>query len=229
MIRAILFDLDDTLLDFHRAEAEAVAEALRRMEVEPTPEAVALYSRINAQHWVLLEQGKLTREQVLVGRFRELYAQLGLVRSAETTMEIYEKRLAVGHYFVPGAPELLDQLVQSYALYLVSNGTAVVQDGRIASAGIARYFRDIFISQRMGADKPSPVFFDRCFARMPGISRRETVIVGDSLTSDMQGGRNAGICTCWFNPLGKPYSPDLPVDYQIHRLDQLPALLRQIP
>lgn len=225
MIRTILFDLDDTLLDFHASETAAITQTLQHMDVPPTGETIRRYSAINAAQWKLLELGELTRQQVLVRRFELLYAELGIQRDPQQTCKLYSSLLSQGCELIPGAVALLEQLSPSYGLYLVSNGNAAVQDSRLARSGLARYFRDVFISELIGYDKPRREFFDHCFARIPGLDRSQTLIVGDSLTSDMQGGLNAGIQTCWFNPQGRPCS--LPVTYEITRLDELPPLLAQ--
>lgn len=228
MLKTILFDLDDTLLDFHKAEAAALRKTLIQLDVEPTDAIVFRYSDINAAQWKLLEEGRATRDQVLTRRFEILFSELGIDRPSGQAREIYESFLGKGHYFISGAPEVLELLAPKYDLYIVSNGTARVQDGRIESAGIAKYFKGIFISQRIGVDKPNPEFFDRCFASVPGFSRDEAIIIGDSLTSDIKGGNNAGIRTCWFNPHGIPRREDIRADYEIARLDQLPRLLADI-
>lgn len=228
VIKTVLFDLDDTLLDFHKAEAIALRQTLIALELEPEETTIARYSEINAAQWRLLEEGKLTREQVLTRRFAILFEELGVERSSAQAKEIYEHLLGVGHYFIPGAPEILEVLAPQYDLYLVSNGTATVQESRLESAGIKPYFKDIFISQLVGFDKPQKEFFDRCFAQIPNFVREDAVIVGDSLTSDMRGGINAGIRTCWFNPHRKPRREEIPVDYEIGALSELPALLERI-
>lgn len=139
----------------------------------------------------------------------------------------YEYLLGIGHYFVDGAPELLQALKDKYELYIVSNGTASVQDSRLESAGIAPYFKDIFISERLGADKPTKKFFDIVFSRIEGFERDKAVIVGDRLSSDILGGINAGIKTCWFNPKRLPGKENIPADYEIHALSELPELLEK--
>lgn len=224
----VLLDVDDTLLDFHKAEAAALARTLTDMGIKPKPEILSRYSRINAQQWELLEEGRITREQVLIRRFDILFAELGIDRPGAEAKEIYERYLSIGHYFMDGAPELLEALWEKYELYIVSNGTAAVQAGRIGSAGIAKYFRRIFISEEIGFNKPSREFFDRCFEMIPDFDRERTLIVGDSLTSDIRGGINAGIKTCWFNPKGKPGRVDIRANYEIRSLSQLPELLEQI-
>ena len=221
----VLLDVDDTILDFRKAEAVALSKALAERKIEPTPAIIERYSQINKSQWELLEEGRLTREQVLLRRFELLFEELGLDLSPERMRDRYEHYLAVGHYFVPGAPELLRELYGKYALYIVSNGTASVQAGRLASAGIENFFEGIFISQEIGCNKPEQAFFERCFARIANFDPRRAMIVGDSLTSDIRGGRNAGILSCWYNPRGSAPRQDIRPDYEIQSLAQLPALL----
>lgn len=224
----VLFDLDDTLLDFHKAEAVAIRRTLTAVGAPANDETAARYSEINDAHWKRLEKGELTRVQVLTGRFAQLFRELGVSFSPEDAWHIYERNLSEGHWFIDGAVELLETLAPHYTLCLVSNGTASVQDKRIESAGIARYFEQIFISQRVGVNKPATAFFDHCFAALPHLDRDRTIIVGDSLTSDILGGRNAGIRTCWFNPHHLPPRADIPADYEIAALCELPPLLKRI-
>lgn len=225
MLKTIFFDLDDTLLDFAHAEAVALSRALREMDVPVTDGILARYHEINAAQWELLEEGRLTRPQVLTRRFDLLFQELGLCRSSRETCDRYEGYLAEGHFFIPGALELLAALAPRYDLYIASNGAAAVQHSRLDSAGIKPYFKGIFISEAVGFDKPSLAFFEAAFAAIPGFSRETALMVGDSLTSDIRGGAGAGIRTCWFDPHGKPQRPDITPDFRITALDQLPALL----
>ena len=227
MFEYLFIDLDDTILDFKKAEYVAVQKTLRQQGLEPTEEVCQRYSQINQAHWEMLERKEITREQVLVGRFQVLFQELGCDADAEETAKIYAKNLSIGHYFLPGAEEALQQLAPKYKLYLASNGTTWVQEGRLDSANIRQYFQDIFISQQMGANKPAPEYFQRCFARIPGVDLSKTMIVGDSLSSDMLGGKNAGIATCWVNPRHK-ISATVQPDYEIESLSQLPALLDKL-
>ena len=224
----VFLDIDDTLLDFHKAEALALSRAISEMGVEPQPELLSRYSEINRQQWELLENGLLTRDQVLLRRFELLFAEKGLSLSAPDLRDRYEGHLAEGHFFMPGAPELLEALYGRHRLFIVSNGSAVVQAGRIASAGIARYFEQIYISEQIGYEKPTPAFFDRCFACIPDFEREKAIIVGDSLTSDIRGGRNAEIKSCWYNPRGQQPRDDIQADCEIRTLSELPALLEDL-
>ena len=228
MIEFLFIDLDDTILDFHKAEHIALQKCLLFYGIDPTEAVCSRYSAINRAHWERLERGELTREQVLVGRFSTLFAELGVSADAAQCADMYAENLGVGHYFLPGATEALEQLAKKYKLYIASNGTAKVQAGRLKSANISHFFQDIFISQNMGADKPSRVYFENCFARIPGFDPKKAMIVGDSLTSDIQGGINVGMATCWVNPKHAPGRADIIPDYELESLAQLPALLERI-
>lgn len=228
MVKTLFFDLDDTLLDFTLAEAAALRRALTEMDAPATEAVLDRYHVLNQRCWEQLEEGSLTRDQVLIRRFDLLFEELGLTRSSRATCDLYEGCLAQGHWFIPGAPELLRELAPKYDLYLVSNGAAAVQHSRLESAGIVPYFRGIFISEEVGFDKPRREFFDRCFAAIPGLDRSAALIVGDSLTSDIRGGLSAGIRTCWFNPKGKPSRPDIVPHYELKALSELPALLETL-
>ncbi len=225
MIKTVFFDLDDTILDFKKAERIALQKTFNTLGLPSDDKILSRYSVINAQQWQKLETGELTREQVKVTRYEHLFEEFNLSCCAETATGLYENNLAVGHYFIDGAEKLLSELFGIYDLYLVSNGAARVQKSRIKSAGIAKYFKDIFISQEIGFDKPDKRFFDICFSKIPNFSREEAIIVGDSPTSDIQGGINAEIKTCRFNPKGLPNSI-LP-DCEIKTLSQLKDILKK--
>ena len=229
MIERVFLDLDDTIFDFHKAERIAVSATLEEMGVPPREDILTRYSEINDWHWKALERGEMTRREVLTHRFRQLFDEIGRPDvSEERTQQIYEYRLGCGHYYMEGAEQLLRDLHGVYSLYIVSNGTRIVQERRIASAGIAPLFDGIFISQDIGYDKPRREFFEAVFARIPGFRRESAVIVGDSLTSDILGGIHAGIRTVWFDPRGKAPVPGIRPDHTVRALSELPALLRTL-
>lgn len=226
MIEFLFLDLDDTILDFQKAERLALAKTLESFGLPPTDTVLARYHEINREHWERLERKELTRQQVLVGRFAALFQEMGISAEAEKVARAYEENLSQGHYFLPGAEEALKSLSQTYKLYLASNGTARVQAGRLKSAGIIPYFQEIFVSEEMGYNKPDPAYFDACFARIPGFRKDRSMMVGDSLTSDILGGIQAGIATCWVNPHRKTGS--IRPDYEIESIVQLEALLKNL-
>ena len=227
MIEFLLLDLDDTILDFHKAERIALSKTFREFSLEPTEAVLDLYHKINKWHWEQLELGVMTREQVLVGRFDQLFGELDMEVDAAVCMKQYERNLSIGHYFLPGAEETIKRLHKKYRLFLVSNGTATVQHSRLTSAGLYPYFEQVFISQEIGFNKPDKAYFDRCFERIPGFLPEKALMVGDSLTSDIQGGINAGLRTVWINPKHKAFGNIRP-DYEIVNLSQLETILEEL-
>ena len=227
MIEFLFLDLDDTILDFHKAERIAIGKTIQDFGVEPTEEILTLYHEINKWHWEQLELGKLTRAEVLVNRFDVLFRELGREVDAPRCAKVYERNLSIGHYFLPGAEETVDRLHKKYRLFLASNGTAVVQKGRMTSANLYRFFEKVFVSQEIGHNKPSKAYFDACFAQIPGFDPERAIMVGDSLSSDIRGGINAGIKTVWVNPEHKNSGETRP-DYEIEYLSQLEALLETL-
>lgn len=228
MIEFLFLDLDDTILDFHKAERIALAKTIRDFGVEPTEEVLGRYHEINKWHWEQLELRKMTRPEVLTGRFRVLFEELGVPANPSAVTEKYTENLSIGHYFLPGAEEAVAALSKKYRLFLASNGTASVQKGRMTSANLYRFFEQVFVSQEIGHNKPAKAYFDIAFSRIPGFDPARAMIVGDSLSSDMKGGNNAGIRTCWVNPNHAPRNPEIHIDYEIEALAQLPGLLEAL-
>lgn len=228
MYEFLFLDLDETILDFHKAQDVALDQTLRNAGIDPTPEAKALYTRINLNCWEMLERKEITLEELKYRRFPEFFAVLGVQADDRAAVADYQRLLSQGIYLIPGAMEAVISLRRKYRLFIASNGTGDVQRQRIAGAGLEPWFENIFISDELGANKPSPAFFEKAFARIPGFDKSKAIIVGDSLTSDMLGGINAGITTCWVNPQGKPRRPDIPVDYEIRSLAELETLLETL-
>lgn len=229
MIKHLFFDLDNTLFDFSKAERIALDGALRDVGVIPTEEMVADYVRINNEHWRALERGEVTREYVMYHRFRELFDKYSPSASEVAAEDSYALRLGDRHYYIDGAEELIRSLHGKYHLYIISNGTKSIQDRRIDSAGIRDLFDGIFISQEIGYEKPDAEFFAAAFRTIPDFHREEALVIGDSLTSDIKGGINAGVRTVWYNPSGAALPPDITPDYEINELCRLPELLEKMP
>ena len=225
MIECLLLDLDDTILDFHKAERIAIAKTFEDFGVAPTDEVLHRYHLINKACWERLEKKEWTREQVLVNRFGILFNEVGVKVDPAACARAYEKNLSIGHYFLPGAEEAVASLSKKYRLFLVSNGTASVQKGRLTSANLYRFFEKVFVSQEVGHNKPAREYFEKVFEQIPNFDPQKAMIVGDSLTSDILGGITAGIATCWVNPGHLPLREDIPADYEIEGIHQLESLL----
>lgn len=228
MIRNLLLDLDDTLLDFKKAEAMAIRETFIQFNIDPSDENIQLYSKINRSCWARLELGELTREEVLHNRFDILFDTLGITGDSHEMQKTYEYKLSFGAFYLDGAEELLNTLYGKYKMYLATNGIVNVQKRRIEDSGIGKYFDDIFVSEKIGYNKPDKRFFDVCFNTIPDFKHDETVIVGDGLASDIKGGINAGIKTVYFNPKRLENDTGIIPDYEIHSLGELPTLLEKM-
>ncbi len=225
MIKYIFFDLDDTILDFHKAEHTALAKTLTHFNVSPDKEVLDRYSVINASQWKLLEKKQLTLPEVKVRRYKLLFDELSLNIDPKEATAYYEDMLSIGHWFIDGAEELLKTLYLRYELYLASNGTPRVQHSRINSADIEKYFKGMFISDEIGVSKPNKGFFDHCFSTIKSFDKDNAIIVGDSISSDILGGKNAGIRTVWFNPKHNSNSTDVTPDFEIDKLELLYDIL----
>lgn len=225
MIKNILVDLDDTIYDFRKAEKIAVKKTLEESGLRSEEEVLERYHVLNQEQWKLLEKGEVTREQVKVQRYANLFREYGISKDPKEAAMEYESNLAIGHYFVDGAEDFLEKASKEFDLYMVSNGTSVVQHSRIQSGQIGGFFKEIFISEDMGVNKPSKEFFSYVFDHAD-IKKEETVVLGDSLTSDILGGLNFGLKTIWFNPNGEENHSDIKPDYEVKSLEEVIPLLR---
>jgi len=228
VIEFLLLDLDDTILDFQKGEEYGLRKTLQDAGITPTDAICARYSQINKSYWKRLELGEVTREQVMLGRFETLYEELGVTADPAASSAAYMDNMSSVHFFLPGAEAAVKSLAKRFRLFLVSNGTASAQERRLASAGLYPYFEQVFISQLVGVNKPAKEFFDRCFARIPDFDPAKAMIVGDSLSSDIQGGINAGIRTCWINPNHKTAPAERRPDHELESITQLEALLDRL-
>lgn len=228
MINTILFDLDNTLLDFTKAEEIALARTLSELGINPEEKVTKRYSEINLKQWKLLEQQKITRSELKIRRYKLLFDEFGFDCSAEKAAKVYEQFLSEGHFFMENAEEVLTNLCEKYDMYITTNGIAKVQKGRIKSSGLKKYFKDIFISEEIGFDKPRTEYFEKCFEKIENFEKEKAVVIGDSLSSDIQGGINAGVKTVWFNPKREENSSSIKADYEISDLREIENLLKSI-
>ena len=223
MIKIILWDLDRTLLDFDLCERNSLKAQFRKFNLpECTDEICSLYSQINIKHWQMLERGEITKQQVKVMRFEELFETLGIndVSSEEFT-EAYEDGLADTTAFIENSPEIIKSLKGKLLQYAVTNGAMNVQKNRLRNSGFDKIFDGVFISDEVGYEKPSREYFDFVLNSIPPCDKSEIIIVGDSLTSDMLGGNNAGIITCWYNPEKLEKPDNLRIDFQLAGLNDI--------
>lgn len=218
----LLADLDDTLFDFSTSSRQALAETLRRLGLPVTDACIRDYLAINQSWWERFERGEVPKSAIYTGRFADFIARYHLDADPAEANDVYKDLLWRQRNFMPGCEALLRQLQPVCEVYVITNGTADTQNRRIAASGLAGYFRGVFISEELGCRKPEKRFFDQVLARIGPEKRGRALVLGDSLTSDMQGGRNAGLPTCFY---GDAARADGRCDYTIESLSQLPAVL----
>lgn len=223
--RVILFDADNTLLDFNRSEAEAFLQLLEHYGFAPDPSYVKEYHQINAQCWEAFEEGRMEKSEVLTTRFERFFKNHNRQEDGKEAEEYYRIHLEKGSHVIAGTFPVLDYLKERYSLYIVTNGVARTQHIRLRDSGLAPYFKKVFISEEAGSQKPQKEFFDYVFTHLPDAKPEDMLLVGDSLTSDMKGGVNAGIDTCWYNPSGAENKKNLPITMEIRSLEELKGIL----
>ena len=222
----VLFDIDDTLLDFPRSEKEALCEAFMLSEVELNEEMITVYQKINYELWKALERGEIERDELMTRRFEDFARFYGLEIDFLKVANDYLDCLGKKIYFIEGARELLDALYGKIRMYIVTNGLAKVQNSRYKLTGFDKIFDGMFISQEVGANKPDNRFFEYVAEHIDGFEKEKTIIVGDSLSSDIAGGINFGIDTCWYSAKGM--TPKIQPTYTVDSLDKvLPILLAE--
>lgn len=222
----ILFDIDDTLLDFKAAEEQALLWLFQDMDVEPTLAVKEKYKKMNQGFWRDHEAGILSRQELLDNRFRLFFEMYERDVDGPKTEVRYRHYLNQGYQLMTNSLEVVDTLSQKKDLYVVTNGVSVTQHQRLEKSGLAPYFKKFFISEEMGVHKPMREFFDIVFSEIPRLDKEKTVIVGDSLTSDILGGKTAGIDTIWMNPQEKEADAVQPT-YQIKKLTDLYQILEE--
>lgn len=196
----VLMDADETLLDFKKSEDFAIKNAMKEFRLPFKEGDEKLYSRINKETWKSLERKEITREQLKTLRFSRFFEALGydFEVNCHKFHLCYIDKLSQHGFMLPGAMEFLQEICKIAEVYVVTNGLAAAQKGRMKDSGIDKVVKKIFISEEVGFQKPEKEFFDKVFEEIGLCDKSKAIILGDSLTSDMQGGKNAGIATCLY-------------------------------
>lgn len=221
----LFFDADGTLFNFDLAEAKALEGTFRDLNIPFEPGYARVYQEINRQVWLEFEQGQITSEALRIVRFQRLFDALSVTVDAEAFSRRYLVNLAMASDLLPGAAELIQRLRQSYHLALITNGLKDVQRPRLARSKISNAFDEVAISEEMGVAKPDPQYFAAVFERIGLADKARVLVIGDSLSSDIQGGVNFGLDTCWYNPQGQDGSQKIKATYEIQQLGDLVDLL----
>lgn len=223
--RIALFDADNTLLDFARSEYEAITDCLVSRGLPHDDAVIARYSAINDAHWKMLERGETTRDRLRIDRFAVFFKEFGFDCDPVRMADDYMAALSTKSYPMDGAVELIENLTGRCRMFIITNGIALVQNARFNITPMAPHFEGVFISEDVGCAKPEKAFFDHVASHIPNFDSRDALIIGDSLTSDIQGGIQAGIDTCWFNPHGKTAPAGMSITHTIANLNEVEAIL----
>lgn len=221
----VLLDADETLFDFKTAERHAIFEVFSRHGIAPDEETFMRYHAINHALWRKNERGEIGKEQLAVQRFADFLSGEGRTEDPVQWNIEYLQALSHQSQLIEGAEALCRELSKYAKLYIATNGFATAQRGRLNGSAIAPYITKEYISEELGAEKPSSAYFEAIFTDLSVTEKREVLLIGDSLSSDMPGGIAAGIDTCWYNP-GKLPCTLRGITYEVHRLQEvLPLVL----
>ena len=225
----LLFDLDHTLLDFDTAEDVALTQLLKEEGVEDIQAYKDYYVPMNKALWKDLELKKITKAELINTRFAKLFAHFGIEKDGVYLAERYQFYLSQQGQLFYGAMELLDSLIdRGYELYAATNGITTIQTGRMAQSGLAPYFNQVFISEQLQTQKPDALFYEKIGQQIAGFSKEKTLMIGDSLTADIQGGNNADIDTVWYNPHHLENHTQAQLTYEVDSYQALLELLDKL-
>ena len=227
MITTLLWDMDETLLNFAAAERAAINALFQEFGFGECSDAMLeRYSKINRSYWERLERKELTKPEILVGRFRDFFEAEGLDSTVAAEFnEKYQLSLGDTIVFRDDSYNIVKSLRGKVKQYVVSNGTIAAQTKKLRLSGFGELMDGVFLSEDLGVEKPDILFFKKVFEKIHPEDKSQVMIVGDSLTSDIQGGNNAGIMTCWYNPEQKPYQGDLRINHEIRDLHEVYDLI----
>jgi len=218
----LLFDADDTLFDYPKASLNAFSRMCQANDIPDTPANYQLYFTISEELWHALDRGEVTKEFLVVERYVRFLKAINLHRDPVQCNQSFLTALGSKVFPIPHAEEVCRELcARGHKLYIATNAVASVHRSRMKSSGFDRWFLDDFISEEAGASKPTPGYFHYIFQSIPDLSPENTLMIGDSLSSDIQGANNAGLPCCWFNPAKLPRPADLRIDYEINDLKEL--------
>ncbi len=222
----LLFDLDNTLLDFSASERHALSQVCKEESIHLDEDHYLLYKNINKECWTAFEEGRLPKSQLRTLRFSRFFEAYGISVDANEIAHNYLNYLSQSAIYLGDAEAVLNQLGQQFRLGLITNGLKEVQRPRLQSINMQRFFEVIVVSDEIGPAKPAKAFFDHAFQEMGQPSPNKTLVIGDNLGADIKGGANYGTHTAWINPESKSsYIENLEPTYSLHKVEDMLNLL----
>lgn len=223
-IKVVLIDIDNTLLDFNACAKQAMMQASKEMNVNLPDNVLDTFLPINNSLWARIEQGSLTLDGLHQIRWNMVFSALGIKGDGPSFEKLFKKNLFYTAVKVQGATEMLEYLSQKYILCVASNGPYEQQEYRLNKAGLLKYISKIFVSERANVSKPSPMFFEYCFSQLDGFEPKDVLMIGDSLSADIEGAKKYGMATCWFDYY-KTENTSPFADYKISNLSDIKTIL----
>lgn len=223
--QTILFDIDDTLLDFQENERVSLENTFKELNINFNENIREKYIKINKKLWDKHERDIIDRQTIFTTRFSQLFKEIHIEADGLEVEKIYRQNLNSGIQLIDNAIETCKNLYKKYDLYIITNGFGKTQHIRLEKSGLNEFFKDVFISEEIGFQKPNIKFFEYVFKQIPNFKKENTLIVGDSLTTDIKGGINAKLDTCWFNRNFKQNETSLVPTYEINKLEQIYKIL----
>lgn len=221
----IFLDLDNTVLDFKAAEKNAITALLKNNSVIPDEELIRTYSEINDSYWKRFELGIIKKEEIFTGRFKTFVEKTGINADPAKLSEQYFNLLSFGNDIIEGAYQMLEAVKNmGVTVCVTTNGVAKTQYKRIKNSGLEKFFDYIFVSEDAGSQKPEKAYFDYVLKNIPKVPKEKILVIGDSISSDIAGGINSGLDTCWYNP--NEFNSETKPDYIIKSLSELPNIIR---
>lgn len=224
-MKTILIDVDDTIFDFALSAKAAILQAAKEFKIAFTEEMFNYYLQLNELLWEDYENCIIERSEIFKIRFPKLFEHFNINADGIKFEAAFLNHFKTEYVFIDGAKDIIEYLAKKYELYIVSNSMYETQYCRLTNAGIRCFFKDLFVSDKIGYQKPTKEFFNCCFNKIPDFNPEETIIIGDSLTSDILGGKSAGIKTCWFNFKRIPKTKHVNCDFEIHSFEELKEIL----
>ena len=225
----LLFDADDTLLDFRKDERQALEKTMKHYGVPVTEENIKIYSDINQGMWKQLERGEITKPELKRTRFKKFFEAIGFECDEEplTVNEHYLSLLGEGGNTLEGAVDTVKKLYEDgNELYIITNGIAATQAKRLNRSGLLPYINEVFVSETIGYQKPRKEYFDAVLNNIKEKDKEKILVIGDSLTSDIQGAMNASLPCCWLNRYGKELPDEYKVDYVIEDVREVFGVIK---
>ena len=221
MIKIVLIDIDNTLLDFNRCASFSMRKAFKDVGLKAPDNLETEFHKVNNALWLGIENGNVTKEELHDNRWNMILKNIGIEYDGIILEKLFRKYLDESHETIDGAPELVRYLSERYRVFAASNAFYSQQTNRLKLSGMADYIEDVFVSEKIGFEKPTKEYFDKCFEIMGNPPKNEVIIIGDSLSADIEGGIHYGIKTCWFNPNKQKPPLSYKIDYIVDDLKQI--------